>query len=79
MKSKDAMRYRWLRDNSIDWPREVYDLMEKICTKEEWDGTIDEAMKYDWRFGAVDDSASGPKECAEAIKALKKGVNDSNL
>jgi hypothetical protein len=26
---------------------------------------------YDWRFGNGEDSVSGPKECAELIRAMK--------
>lgn len=29
---------------------------------------------YDWRFGDGDDSASGPKECAAAIRKLKEDI-----
>ncbi|MFZ2982022.1 MAG: hypothetical protein WA085_13400 [Sphingobium sp.] len=41
----DAERYRWLRDNSKDWPREVCDVLENISTAEEWDSTIDAEMQ----------------------------------
>lgn len=41
--AKEAARYRYLRDTK-DWPREVCDVMENICSAQEHDDTIDAAM-----------------------------------